>query len=292
MMKPRWNSLLAGALSGFLLAAVILLAAPASGADRSDGATSGTPDQAAEAQATTASQREAAALLRGMTEYLASLQSFGVAFRAGYDVVQSTGQKIEFGETRRVTLARPDRLRVEEVASDGKRDLVIFDGHHISVLDADAGVYAQAPQPGTVDDALGYFVRDLRMRMPLALLLTTRLPDILHGTIRAIDYVESTEILGVPTHHVAGRADRVDFQFWIAEGERPLPLRVVITYPNSPGKPQYWANFADWNTSPQLPKTMFQFTPPPDARQIAFAVQVQRSAATPQPPASNAEIQP
>jgi len=154
----------------------------------------------------------------------------------------------------------------------------VFDGHSISVLDADAGVYAQAPQPGTVDDALVYFLRELRMRMPLALLFSTRLPDVLSRAVRSIDYVESTEILGVPTQHVAGRTDSVDFQFWIAEGERPLPLRVVITYPHSPGQPQFWANFADWKTSPLLSKDTFQFKPPPGSRQIAFAVQVQRSA--------------
>jgi hypothetical protein len=250
------------------------------------------PVTRAEAPAATESQREAAALLKGMTVYLAGLQSFSVAYRAGYDVVQSTGQKIEFGETRRLTLARPDRLRVEQVASDGKRDLAVFDGRNISVLDADAGVYAQAAQPGALDDALGYFVRDLRMRMPLALLLTSRLPELLLATIKTIDYVESTEILGVPAHHVAGRTDNVDFQFWISDGERPLPMRIVITYPKSPGAPQFWANFADWNTSPQIEKATFEFTPPKDSHKVAFAVQVQRSAGTAQPPAAQGEVQP
>ena len=97
------------------------------------------------------------------------------------------------------------------------------------MLDAEAGVYAQAPQPGTIDDTLGYFVRDRRMRMPLALLMTTRLLGVLAGAVKTIDHVESTEILGVPTQHIAARTDNVDFQFWIKKGKSPLPLRVVIT---------------------------------------------------------------
>jgi hypothetical protein len=272
-MNLRWNCWLAGTLicSGLLAA---------------------TPGRCAESPVPTDSQREAAALFKGMTEYLAGLQTFSVKFRAGYDVLQATGQKIEFGETRSVVLARPDRLRVEEVASDGKRDLALFDGHDITVFDADAAVFAEAPQPGMVDDALVYFVRELRMRMPLALLLTTRLPDALPSRIKSIDYVESTEILGVPTDHVAGRAENVDFQFWITKGQRPLPLRVVITYRQSPGEPQFWANFADWNTSPKIVKSTFEFAPPPGARQIPFAVQVTRSAGTPQPPAANEGGQP
>jgi hypothetical protein len=215
MTKLRWRLPLTGMRVWFLPLAAGLLSAPAVGADEQGAVMVGAQGQAAEAPAVTESQREAAALLTGMAEYLAGLQSFSVMFRAGYDVVQASGQKIEFGETRRLVLARPDRLRMEEVASDGKTDRVLFDGRLITVLDAEAGVYAQAPQPGTIDDTLGYFVRDLRMRMPLALLMTTRLPGVLAGAVKTIDIVDSTEILGMPTQHIAGRTDNVDFQFWV-----------------------------------------------------------------------------
>jgi hypothetical protein len=222
-----------------------------------------------------------------MTEYLARLPSFTVTFRDGYDVVQSTGQKLEFGETRNVALVRPNHLRVEEVSSDGRRDLAIFDGKTVTAFNADARVYAQAPQPGSIDDTLVYFVRDLRMRMPLALLMTTRLPEELPGRITSLHYVESTEILGEPADHIAGRTANVDFQFWVARGERPLPMRVVITYRNEPGQPQFWANLANWNTAPKLPATTFEFAPPEGSRKIDFAVQARAL-----PPAARAEVQP
>jgi hypothetical protein len=232
----------------------------------------------------TETQREASALLAGMTEYLAGLAEFSVVFRAGYDVVQASGQKIEFGETRRVSVARPDRLRIEEVASDGRRDLLMFDGQTISALDADAAIYAQVPQPGSVDESLVYTVRDLRLRTPLALLLSTQLPQSLPSRVKTIDYVERSEILGVPAHHIAGRAENVDFQFWIDAGSRPLPLRVVITYVNSPGQPQFWANFAEWNTQARFAATTFDFVPPKDAQKVPFAVQVRRAGEAPRPP--------
>lgn len=275
-MKRLANDLRRGSMS-LMLTAAALIVAPTQAADDPGGAAAGSPPAATAAPATSESQRQAAELLKSMTVYLAGLQSFSVNFRDGYDVVQSTGQKIEFGETRRVMVARPDHLRVEQVASDGKSDLAIFDGRNIFVLDADANVYAQAPQPATFDDALAYFVRDLRMRMPLALLLATRLPEVLPGRVKSIDYVESTSILGVPTHHIAGRTDSVDFQCWITSGAQPLPLRIVITYRHAPGEPQFRADLANWNTRPQFAKGTFQFVPPKEARPIAFAVQVSRA---------------
>jgi hypothetical protein len=219
------------------------------------------------------SQKHAADLLRRMTEYVARLTSFSVDFRDGYDVMQASGQKLEFGETRSISLARPSHLRVEEISSDGRKDTAVFDGKTITAYNADAMVYAQAPQPGPVDDALVYFVRDLKMRMPLALLLTTRLPDELPGRLTAIEYVESTDIWGTAADHIAGRTANVDFQGWIAQGERPLPVRIVITYRNEPGQPQFWANLLHWNTAPTFARSTFEFTPPAGSRKIDFAVQ-------------------
>ncbi len=277
---------------GGVAIAAVLLAGSAPGAEPTVQSPAAGPVASAAAPVLTESQREAADILKAMAKYMAGLPAFTVTVRQGYDVVQATGQKIEFGETRKISMERPDRLRVEEVASDGTRDLAIFDGRTITVLKADAGVYAQAPQPGTVDDGLVYLVRDLKLRMPLAQVFSTRLPDELPKRVKTIDYVEETDIYGVPTNHIAGRTDSVDFQFWITEGDYPLPLRVVITYLHSPGEPQFWANFQDWNTSPKFAADTFQFKPPEGTRQIPFAVQVKDSADSRKSPAASGEVQP
>jgi len=276
-----------------LLIAALMLPLPALSRDDTKASPASPPaSQAPAPQPLTESQQRATTLLAAMANHLAGLQNLSVSFRDGYDVVQSSGQKVEFGETRRITLARPNQLRVEEIASDGRLDLALFDGKNITVFDGDSNVYASTPQPGTVDDALVFFVRDLRMRMPLARLLSSRLPSEWPKRVTTVDYVESFDIDGVKTHHIAGRTDAVDFQYWITDGPRPLPLRVVLTYVNEPGQPQFWANFSDWNTSPQLAKSTFTFTPPADAKQIAFAAQASVSAGARQPTSTNKEIKP
>jgi hypothetical protein len=276
-----------------LLIAALLLPLPALSRDDTKASPASPPaSQAPAPQALTESQQRATALLAAMANHLAGLQNLSVSFRDGYDVVQSSGQKVEFGETRRITLARPNQLRVEEIASDGRLDLALFDGKNITVFDGDSNVYASTPQPGTVDDALVFFVRDLRMRMPLARLLSSRLPSEWPKRVTTVDYVESFDVDGVKTHHIAGRTDAVDFQYWITDGPRPLPLRVVLTYVNEPGQPQFWANFSEWNTSPQLAKSTFTFMPPTGARQIGFAAQASISAGARQSTPVSKEIKP
>lgn len=219
------------------------------------------------------SQQGAYANLMEMANYLAGVESFSVTIIAGYDAVQEDGQKIEFLESREVMLARPDRLRIEEKSADGRGQLLLFDGSKLTISDGAAGVYAQADQPGSVDDTLVYFVRDLKMRLPLIAMFTTRFPEELERVIRIIDYVEMTDALTEPTHQLAGRTDVVDFQVWITDGDKPLPLRIVLTYPD-PGQPQYRAEFSEWNMPLRTRNKTFAFKVPSDAVQIPFAIQL------------------
>ena len=94
--------------------------------------------------------------------------------------------------------------------------------------------------------------------------------------VRSIDYVEKTSVHGAPSHHLAARTDTVDFQVWIADGDTPLPQRVVITYKKAKGEPQFWAQLSDWNLAPALEDSTFLAKPPDGAQKVAFAAQLPR----------------
>jgi hypothetical protein len=116
------------------------------------------------------------------------------------------------------------------------------------------------------------------MRLPLAALLVSRLGSEFEQRIQSLDYVEKTSIHGSPSHHVAGRTDTVDFQVWVAEGDKALPLRIVLTYKKAPGQPQYWAQFSDWNLASSITDAAFAAKPPDGAQKVAFAAQLPRAA--------------
>ena len=77
---------------------------------------------------------------------------------------------------------------------------------------------------------------------------------------------------GVATDHVALRGDTADLQLWIARTGDPLPQRLVITYRLDEGQPQYAANFSNWNLAPDVPDSLFTFTPAEGAQEIPFLV--------------------
>ena len=146
-------------------------------------------------------------ILMRMAAYLGGAKGYSVSLRAGYDAVQKSGQKIEFNESRKITLARPDRLRVEGERSDGAKTLVVFNGKEITLVDGASNVYATAPQPGNIDHSVVHFVSDLGMRLPLAMMLLTRMPSELEARVKTVDIVEKATIFGKPAHHLAARTD-------------------------------------------------------------------------------------
>jgi hypothetical protein len=227
-----------------------------------------------------ASEQRAMTILKNMSQYLAQAEHFSVTIRDGYDAVQQSGQKIEFGEVRKVTVSRPDRLRIEVERSDGEKGLVIFNGQDLTVYTANKNVYATVTRQGTLDQAIKYAVDDLKIRVPLAIMLLSTLPSELDSLVVSADYVETTTIADVPCDHLAVRTSKgVDFQVWVAQGSEPLPRRIVITYKDETGQPQFWADLSNWNLAPEVSDALFTFVPPDGADRIQFLAEVRGDAA-------------
>ena len=96
-----------------------------------------------------ASEQRAMTILKNMSQYLANAEHFSVTIRDDYDAVQASGEKIQFGSLRKVTVSRPDRLRIEVERSGGEKGLVLFNGKDITVYTPNKNVYASVSRPGT-----------------------------------------------------------------------------------------------------------------------------------------------
>jgi hypothetical protein len=215
---------------------------------------------------------DAEAILLRMADYIAKANAFSVTVVAGYDVVQESGQKVEFGEVRHILLSRPDDLHVDLERRDGSRQQVLYDGKTLTMFTPGEPFYASLERPGTVDQIIYYIVEGLKTPIPLSLLLVTTVPQEIQKRVTDVALVDDETLGGKQVEHLAARSEEVDFQVWVADGDEPVPLRVVITYKTAPGQPQFWANLTDWNFSPSVEKSAFAFVPPADARPVAFMV--------------------
>jgi hypothetical protein len=210
--------------------------------------------------------------LKRSSDFLAAQKSFRFDAHLGFDVVQSTGQKLEFGGSRKVTVRRPDRIRVEAESRAGNETTLTFDGKTISIDLTNEKAYVSVEKPGTLDAAIDYLVDDLGVPAPFADLLYS---DFFSGVA---DRIESGFIVGESTIgkceclHLAFSTQDIDVQMWVEDGDRPLPYRVVITYKEAEGSPQFWGQFLNWDLSVDTPDSLFTYSPPEDAELLPVTV--------------------
>ena len=77
-------------------------------------------------------------------------------------------------------------------------------------------------------------------------------------------------IHGILCDHIAFRNDAVDWQIWIAQGDTPLPRKLVITSKLLPESPQFTVSISKWESEPDVSEADFIFEPPEGSTRIDF----------------------
>ena len=212
---------------------------------------------------------EAKALLQRATEYLAGQQKFSVDTESSLEVVLTSGQKIQFDHSARLSLERPNKLRAERLG-DLVDQVFVYDGESLTLHNPGDGVYATLPAPGTIEEMLDFARESLDIIAPAGDLLYRNAFELLMKDVNSGFIVGMSVAGGVRCHHLAFRAPHVDWQIWIQEGNEPLPRKLVITSLDVENAPQFAVVMTQWNIAPEFDGQTFVFTPPADAVGIEF----------------------
>jgi hypothetical protein len=205
-----------------------------------------------------------------MTAALSSLPEFKLTVETGFDVMQPNGEKLEFGSRRIATIRRPDQAHFSYQKRSGESGELVFDGSDIWAYSPEENVYATIEQPGDLDQSLDFATVELGIPVPVSDFFAQDPSIALATGVLAARDLGPSSIGGQAGHHIALRKPGVNYQVWI-NNTSFLPMRVVITYHEEPGQPQFWAQFLEWNTSPLGPDNTFDFQLPEGAERIRFA---------------------
>lgn len=208
---------------------------------------------------------DARGVLDSMSAYLGSLPRFSVTYSAVDEVITTDGQKLQFLHGGELVVQRPDRLRAVRRGAAGTAEMVL-DGRELILFGREANAFLRLPAPNIATAVEA--VHGLGFEAPGADLLAERPLDSATTDMVSGVHVGMTFIDGVEVHQLALRGAEVDWQVWVMAGDRPLPLRYVITSKTIAGEPQYTLQLRDWNVAPQVEPGRFAFAPPPGARQL------------------------
>ena len=244
---PRFDSALRSVASAALIAAALPFAALAQPAGRDP---------------------QAVKLLKSATDFLAAQRQFTVDTRSTIEAVLASGQKVQFDNTARASVQRPNKLRAERVG-DLVQQVFYYDGRTLTLSNPAQNVYAAVAAPATLDATLEFATTSLNVLAPAGDLLASNAYEILMTDVTSGFVVGKSVVDGARCDHLAFRAPHVDWQIWIEDGKQPLVRKLVITTRDVLNAPQF-AVVMKWNLEPAFTAQTFAFSPKADARKIDF----------------------
>ena len=168
-----------------------------------------------------------------------------------------------------MTVVRPDKLKIETTGDITSRTLW-KDGKTLTVLERDKNVYAQIPDPGTINQAIDLLQEKFNMSLPASDLMSTDVYKTMTEGCQKIDYVGLGYVGEEKCHHLAFTRDNIDWQMWITVGDKPSPRKMVITYKHLPGQPQYTMQLLKIEYDPKVNDSVFACQIPKGADKIEF----------------------
>jgi len=214
---------------------------------------------------------DATEILRSMSDYMGSLESFSFTFDFDIEALLANGQKEQVSSSGELKVRRPDGFRFAREGVE-KNAVIYFDGTAITFYAKKMNVYFQVERPGTIDDAINN-LRDYGIEAAGAdLILADPYNGMMEGVLRA-DYWGLAVVDGIEAHHLGFRKEEVDWQIWVQTGEIPVPLKYIITTKWMTGAPQTSIRLRNWNLNPDFDSELFHFTPPEGSTQaVTFAL--------------------
>ena len=212
---------------------------------------------------------EAKKMLKAMSDFLAAQKTLSVGFDTVFEIVTPTDQKLGLASSGTATLSRPDKIRVAR--SGGFADFeILYDGKTLTFLGKNANLFTQVAAPGTVDQLIDVLQDKYNRPLPGAdLLMSNSYAELMQDVYDSKD-LGSGVINGVECDALAFRKADVDWQIWIAQGERPYPCRFVVTSKLANGDPQYTIQFRDWKFGNDVAADDFAFKNASNAKQVAL----------------------
>ncbi len=208
--------------------------------------------------------------LKRMGDYLAQAPFFSVNAEIWQDVQLGSGQQVQAGRTVDLQVRRPDRLHAEVRSTRRNRGL-FYDGKSITLLNRVQNFYGSIPAPASLDQALDTASERFGIAMPLEdLVVSDPYQSAMQKIVSGRD-IGPVTVLGTPCEHLAFSLGAVDWQIWIEDGMKPVPRKIVITYKDEEGTPEYTAIFSHWDFQTKLPDFLFTFEPPAGASKIDVA---------------------
>jgi hypothetical protein len=186
-----------------------------------------------------------------------------------YERAARNGQPLYYTVESKVTLQRPDKLRVIKIG-DGVPDEFYYDGKTMVAYIPSANLVATSNAPPTIDAMLDAAWDVAGIYFPFADVIVSHPCDVFDKNLTSAFYVGQSNVVGgTTTDMVAIAGDGLQAELWIGAKDH-LPRSIRATYPNEPARARYQTDYSDWQLGAPVEATAFKSDKAAGAAQITF----------------------
>ncbi len=206
-------------------------------------------------------------LLDKMSDVISSLTSVSFKVESSNDEDSYAYGMVKNFSSSHVHMVGPDKMIVNSWSPKGHRQLW-YNGTDFGFFDYEESNYGLVEAPGTIIHMIDSIHQFYGFEFPAADFFYPAFTDDLIESSERISFTGNATIQGKSCFSVLAEGKEMNIQIWISNDSYNLPIKYVIVHHAKKGSPQYEATFSDWQLNPDIPEGMFNFSPPPGAREV------------------------
>ena len=195
-------------------------------------------------------------ILREMTQFIGIRNNYTFKAEMMYDNILETGRRLQVTASEKVFLEKPDKVFIE-YRGDYNAFKLLYNYNKVTILDTTTNTYTEVNSPETINATFDRLSKVYGFRPPLSDFYYLFPYKSMIENVKSSYYIGTSFVFGVRCHHLSFVEEDKDWQIWIEDGNRKIPRKVVITYKNIPGSPQFIAIISDWILNEPFPEVLF-----------------------------------
>jgi hypothetical protein len=204
-----------------------------------------------------------------MSEVIGEFSSLSFTLDARNDEVnQDLGVITTFSQSK-ISFNGPNQLQIHSKSDKGHRGLW-FEKDTLTYYSFKENNFVIIPSKSTTIDMIDDVHERYGIDFPAADFFSPTFTDDILANFDELKFVGLRQMCGTECFYILAKRDDMVVQFWIANDALNLPVKAIITEKKEKETMQHEITFSDWDINPFLPNAMFQFQPPPSAKEISI----------------------
>lgn len=206
-------------------------------------------------------------ILDRMSDVVGEMSSVSFTLKTQSDELNQDLGVISYFTTNKVYFNGPNQMLIRADGDKGNKGFW-YNGKQLVYYSFNENNYAIVETPETTIAMIDE-VHDLYgVDFPAADFFYPTFTDDILQNFDELYYAGLRKLEGKECFYIIMRRKDMTIQLWFANDAFTLPVKMIIMYQSTNEAKQYEATFSDWEINPFLPEVMFEFQPPPKAKEV------------------------